>query len=353
MTFLRNAWYVAAWAEQLDDAALVDRVIIGHPVVLFRGTDGAVVALSDVCPHRFAPLHRGRLVDGVVECAYHGLRFDHTGGCVHNPHGGGRIPPNCRTASYPVVERDTIVWIWMGDREPDESRIPDYSFLDPASGLTTSPRGMLVMEAGYQLIVNNLLDLSHVSFLHRGILGNPENAAADTDVSRDDTTVYASRLLHDVSPPGLFDMMFRRDGRPVDHWTTMRWDPPCNLRNDAGVHPVGGAREEGVGIYGAHLLVPESERRTRYYFCAAQQDLCQSLDDLPDDVAARLGELRRFAFEDQDKPMIEAQQRNMDLEPELTAAPVALRVDQGALRAQRLLADLIDQEQGEGTASRL
>jgi len=351
MTFLRNAWYVAAWAEQLDDGGLVDRLIIGHPVVVYRGPDGAAVALADVCPHRFAPLHRGHLDDGVVECAYHGLRFDHTGACVHNPHGIGRIPPNCRTTSYPVVERDTIVWIWMGDRHPDESLIPDYSFLDPASGLVTGPRGMIVMEADYQLIVDNLLDLSHVSFLHRGILGDPENAAADTHVDQHGTTVYASRLLRNISPPGLFDMMFRRDGQPVDHWTTMRWDPPSNLRNDAGIHPAGATREDGAGIYGAHLLVPETAHRTRYYFCAAQQNLCQDLVDPPDDVASRLGELRRFAFEEQDKPMIEAQQRNIDLEPELTATPVALRVDQGAFRAQRLLTDLIDKEQAAGTVS--
>ncbi|MDH3730039.1 MAG: aromatic ring-hydroxylating dioxygenase subunit alpha [Acidimicrobiia bacterium] len=351
MRFLRNAWYVGAWAEQLDGGGLVDRLVIGHPVVLFRGPDGSPVALTDVCPHRFAPLHRGHLRDRAIECAYHGLRFDHTGACVHNPHGSGRIPPRCRTTSYPLVERHTIVWIWMGDRDPDESLIPDYSFLDPTSGLVTSPRGMIVIEANYQLIVDNLLDLSHVSFLHRGILGDPENAAADTEVDQHGNTIYASRLLQDIDPPGLFDMMYRRDGQPVDHWTTMRWDPPSNLRNDAGIHPVGGTRTDGVGIYGAHLLVPETERRTRYYFCAAQQDLCPDLEDPPDEVAARLGELRRFAFEDQDKPMIEAQQRNIDLEPELTATPVALRIDQGALRAQRLLADLIDLEHTSGAAS--
>jgi phenylpropionate dioxygenase-like ring-hydroxylating dioxygenase large terminal subunit len=342
--FLRNAWYVAAWSEQLDGGELIDRIVTGHPIVLYRSPDGEAVALADVCPHRFAPLHRGHLHDGVVECAYHGLRFDHTGACVHNPHGSGRIPPNCHASSYPVFERDTIVWIWMGDQEPDESLIPDFSFLGSDAGLVTSPPGMIVMEANYQLIVDNLLDLSHVSFLHRGILGDPENAAAGTDVEQHGNTIYASRLLRDINPPGLFDMMFRRDGQLVDHWTTMRWDPPANLRNDAGIHPVSGTRDDGVGIYGAHLLTPETDHRTRYYFRAAQQDLCRDLDDPPDEVATRLGELRRFAFEDQDKPMIEAQQRNRDLEPELTATPVALRIDQGALRAQRLLADLISRE---------
>ncbi len=336
---------MAAWAEQVVDDALVARTIIGHPVVVYRGPDGTPVAMADVCPHRFAPLHRGRLVDGVLECAYHGLRYDRSGACVLNPHGNGRIPAGCRTRTYPVVERDTIVWIWMGDSEPDESLIPDYSFLDPAAGLVTSPRGMIVMEAGYRLIIDNLLDLSHVSFLHRGILGDPDQAGAATEVEQHGHTVYASRFLHDVTPPGLFDMMYRRDGQPVDHWTTMRWDPPSNLRNDAGVCPVDGDRSDGAGIYGAHLLVPENDHRTRYYFCAARQDLCQDLDDPPEDVARQLGELRQFAFEDQDKPMIEAQQRNIVLEPGLTATPVALRIDQGALRAQRLLDDLIVAEQ--------
>ncbi len=348
MTFLRNAWYVAAWAEQLGGNGPVGRTIIGHPIVLFRDLGGEPVALTDVCPHRFAPLHRGQVHDGTIECAYHGLRYDRTGACVLNPHGSDRIPSKLHATSYPVVERDTIVWIWMGDRQPDESLIPDFSYLDPASGLLTSPRGMITMEANYQLITDNLLDLSHAAFLHQGILGERDHAAiAESSVSQEGNTVYANRVLRDIAPPGLFDMMFRRDGKPVDHWTTMRWDPPALLRNDAGVHPVGGDRDDGTGIYGSHLLTPETEHRTRYYFCAAQQDLCQDLDDPPDDVRDQLGELRRFAFEEQDKPMIEAQQRNIDLEPGLAASPVALRVDQGALRAQKILDQLIAEEQAQ------
>ena len=91
-TYLRNAWYVAAWSDDLLDGQLLPRTIMKEPIVLYRKSDGKVVALEDRCPHRFAPLHMGKIVNGdCVQCPYHGLEFDASGACVLNPHGAKNI----------------------------------------------------------------------------------------------------------------------------------------------------------------------------------------------------------------------------------------------------------------------
>jgi nitrite reductase/ring-hydroxylating ferredoxin subunit len=87
--FVRNAWYVAGWSQDLGKDQLLARTILNQPVVLYRKADGGVAALEDRCAHRFAPLSAGRLVgDDRVQCLYHGLEFDPAGNCAKNPHGG-------------------------------------------------------------------------------------------------------------------------------------------------------------------------------------------------------------------------------------------------------------------------
>ena len=125
MTYLRNAWYAAAWEDEVG-RALFTRRILDEPILMYRKENGEAVALRDVCPHRFAPLNKGKLVGDRVQCGYHGLEFDGTGACVHNPHGNGRIPGTAKVAAYPAVERDGMIWIWMGEAE----------LADPASSPT-------------------------------------------------------------------------------------------------------------------------------------------------------------------------------------------------------------------------
>ena len=118
-TYLRNAWYVAAWSDNLADGQLLSRTILKEPIVLFRKSDGHIAALQDRCPHRFAPLHMGKIVGGDrVQCPYHGLEFDSSGSCVLNPHGTKNIPPRARVRSYPVTEKHKAIWIWTGEQPP-------------------------------------------------------------------------------------------------------------------------------------------------------------------------------------------------------------------------------------------
>src|SRR5580704_1213723 len=119
MAMLRNSWYVAGWASELVHGRLLGRTYLNEPVVLFRQTDGTPVALSDRCPHRFAPLHLGKQLGDVVQCGYHGLEFGSDGRCVRNPHGKG-APPGAKLRRYPLIERYDLLWIWPGEGPADE-----------------------------------------------------------------------------------------------------------------------------------------------------------------------------------------------------------------------------------------
>src|SRR6266702_3990608 len=128
---LRNAWYIAAWADEISGEPLARR-ICNDPVVLFRDGAGKVGALADCCCHRAAPLHRGTVVDAGIQCGYHGLVFDGSGHCVAIP-GQRLIPEDTRVCSYPAVEKDQLVWLWMGDPAlADPARIVDFPYHDDA-----------------------------------------------------------------------------------------------------------------------------------------------------------------------------------------------------------------------------
>ena len=161
MAYVRNTWYVAAWAEDVVPGALLARTILEEPIVLFRGGDGRAAALQDRCPHRFVPLSLGTVCGNArVRCAYHGLEFDGSGKCVVNPHASGRIPKNSTVRSYPVVEKHTLIWIWMGEAEPDESLLPDFHQNDHPQW--AAARGYIPLAANYLLYVDNLLDLRNL-----------------------------------------------------------------------------------------------------------------------------------------------------------------------------------------------
>src|SRR5437764_2190067 len=146
-TYLRNAWYVAAWSDDLADGQLIGRTILNEPVVLYRTADGSVAALQDRCPHRFAPLHMGKVVRGDrVQCPYHGLEFGPSGACVLNPHGMRNIPSRARVRSYAVTEKHKAIWIWMGDRPADPAKVPDFSVLDNVPEMHATKRDRIRSE---------------------------------------------------------------------------------------------------------------------------------------------------------------------------------------------------------------
>ncbi len=342
--FLRHAWYVAAWSRDIAET-LLPRRLLDEPVLLYRRPDGRPVALADRCPHRFAPLHLGRLHEGVVECGYHGLRFDATGACVHNPHGDGRIPAAARVHSYPVVDRHAMTWIWMGDpAAADAAQIPDFGFLDDPKRAVVD--GYLHVNAGYELETDNLLDLSHTQFVHGNFHASEAVLRGQHDVRQEGHTVHSTLWCPEGRAAPQMALRLGDANRVVDQWLDMRWDAPCTLRLDTGVTPTGRPRSDGAQSYSAHILTPETTTTTHYFFANARN---YRVDDR--EVDASIRHWQQVGFGEQDRQMLEAVQRAMGTTDLMALKPVLLPIDAGALRARRVLGQLMAAERASTATS--
>lgn len=343
MSFIFNAWYAAAWSHEVKPAQMSKRTILEQKIVLYRTSSGQAVALQDRCPHRFVPLSLGSVKDDRVECCYHGLQFDCTGACVHNPHGTGRIPLAAKVKSYPVIDRCSLLWIWMGEEPADFDKLPSFPMMEADSGYRVV-RGETVLRANYVVIGENLLDLSHVPFLHEGLLGSKDGLGIEPVLHTDGDDLQVDRFMRNISVPTAFDLLFRQDGKPVDQWMNMRWNPPGAYLIDVGVHAPGESREKGVWYYGCHTLTPETSKSTRYHFAAAWPPGGKDLDP---ETAVRLAEIRRTAFEDQDKPILDAIQEEMGDAEFWGMKPALFQVDAAPIRMRRTVERLVAEDRAK------
>jgi vanillate O-demethylase monooxygenase subunit len=343
--FLRNFWYVAASGDEVTRKPL-GRMILGEPIVLFRKEDGTPVALEDRCAHRHLPLSMGRLVGDHLQCHYHGLRYDGTGQCVKVP-GQSTVPPGARVKSYPVAERHSWLWIWMGEAmRADPELIPDFHWLDdPHWGAKAR---YLHVKANWQLIVDNLLDLTHLAFVHESTIGNAalvENAAVKID--RGPNSVVVTRWTIDAPAPPTF---VRAGGftTPVDRWQIIDFAPPACLRLDVGATPTGtgapqGRRVGGITMRNLNAITPETET-TSHYFWGQAHDWDTGNKALTDMLVDQI----TTAFLE-DVAVFEAQQRNMTLMP--NAPQIEINADSGVVQARRILERIHREEQAAAMAA--
>ncbi|MCX7282769.1 MAG: aromatic ring-hydroxylating dioxygenase subunit alpha [Novosphingobium sp.] len=342
MGFLRNAWYMAGWADEIGESGLARR-IIGQPLFLYRLEDGSVTALLDRCPHRFAPLSRGTRNGDQVVCGYHGLGFASDGRCVHNPF-ADRIPARSSVRSFTVHERDGIAWLWAGDRhEADVALIPDFGFI-PDTPHSRTVRGYTLMQANYEYGTDNLLDLSHIEFVHKGTFaGQGVIFAGEHSVQVEGATLHSNWWMPAIAPPSVAQGAFPPDAK-VDHWLDMRWNAPASMRLNVGVAPLGAGREAGFVVPQAHILTP-ADRHTTHYFWSSTR--FSDLDNV--EVDAMLLAMFGEAFDIEDKPMIEAAYANVRDNLEAGGdfwkeKPLSLGIDQGGARARRMLESMIAAE---------
>ena len=339
MNYLKNAWYAAAWAPEISTGMLA-RTLLDRHVVFYRDPFGKPVALADRCPHRFAPLSRGKLVDGVIECPYHGLQFNATGACVNNPH--GPIPAAAKVASFPLLEKHGMIWIWMGEAEAaDPALLPDFSVMADHENYTVVT-GYLHLNTNYELTADNLLDLSHAQYLHP-LLGNPDSAKRNVfSMKQEGRTVWAYNHMPGEPPTKLWQMLWKTESTVGDRRAHMRWDPPSLLLLDVGFTECGRPVSEGASMPSAHILTPETGTSTHYFWAAAR-------DTFRDDAA--LSEKIRVgidaAFRLEDDPMIAACQERMGTTDLASLKPILLKTDAAAGLARRTLAALIAKEQAE------
>ena len=311
--FLRNHWYVAASAPEIGRKPF-RRIIMNEPVVFYRTEDGTPIALEDRCPHRRLPLSMGKLVENdVLQCHYHGLRFDRTGACVRVP-GQDMIPATARVKTYPVVERYKWLWIWMGDPAlADPAKITDYHWLDdPDWGAKTD---YLYAQCNWQLVNDNLLDLTHLAFVHETTIGNMalvEHAAVR--VQRTPTGVQVTRWIIDQPAPPTFVKVGGFTGN-VDRWQIIDYQPPSFIRLDVGATPTGtgapeGRRVGGIQMRNLNAMTPETETTTHYFWGQAHDFQPHNAE-----MTERVFQQIKTAFLE-DVSVFTMQQSNIELDPD-------------------------------------
>jgi len=314
--FIKNCWYVAAWPHELIDGKRLARTILEKPVVLYRGESGRVVALDDRCCHRAAPLSLGRVEGDNLRCMYHGMMFDPSGKCIQIP-GQEVIPPKLGVGSYPVVEKDQVVWIWMGDPAlADPALIIDYPPLrDPAwRGLP----GYLHYDANWLYIVDNLSDFAHLAFVHTHTLGGSEEYAFKTkpvSVERLANGFRVERWNMNSDPPPYHRKVIPNKKDKVDRRNIGHMHVPGIFFLETTFSPAGSGAEKG-NLAGAReyrncqFMTPETRRTTHFFW-----NYLHNFDIDNPNIALSLYESMCEGFAE-DKAFIEGQQKLHDHDPE-------------------------------------
>lgn len=332
--FLRNSWYVAGYGSELTEGRLLSRTLLGERIVMFRASEGEPAAIQDRCPHRFAPLSMGSVEGDTVRCVYHGLAFNRVGKCVDNPHGPiGALA----VKSFPILERQGLLWIWMGDVDrANAEQVPQFEQLDPATDHVR--HGYIHGNARYELMSDNILDLSHIEFLHP-MLGTPTVRAAKVTVEQPgDRVVVRRKIENEILPPNLA-ATYRTGARPVNRTLEVTWIAPANLILKVAVATLDDGPAWSSGSQSLHLFTPETEASTHYFYVSS---IAREKADA--DIANRFATALAHVFAQEDKPIIDAQAANIGDADFEALKPALMAIDKGPVLARRRLKQLIAEE---------
>jgi phenylpropionate dioxygenase-like ring-hydroxylating dioxygenase large terminal subunit len=340
--FIKNTWYVAAWDKEVTKDGLFARTIIGTPLVMFRKEDDEIVVMEDRCCHRGAPLSMGRKEGDCVRCLYHGLKFDDAGKCIEAP-AQARIPPQAKVKTFPVVQQHRWIWVWMGDpARADTSLIPDTRWLDHPDwrGLD----GYIHYDVNYLFICDNLLDFSHLSYVHEKTLGGSTAIAqARQTIEAVPRGIKVTRKVANVAPPPYYRNLRDFDGN-LDRWFIYDFLLPGTLLMNSGGRPVGDAEDDlrrAVRLHSCQTVTPETDSTTHYFFQQSRR-----VDDGDRSMSEALYRSLLTAF-GEDRDMITAQARAIAADPEAPMLPLAL--DAAVVRFRRLVAEAIEAERAVAT----
>lgn len=338
-----DRWYVAGFADELRDQPLARR-FLDQPVVMFRTPDGRVAALEDRCCHRSLPLSFGTVEAQGLRCGYHGLLFDAMGRCMEIP-GQAKVPPKAQVRAYHLREKDHILWIWMPRQTggAPSCEPPDYPIHD-------DPRyrfgyGSYHYNAPWQLIHDNLLDLSHLGYVHlKTIGGNARlHMNAPTRVGSEGERVSVIRHMAGSTPPPTYQLAWPF-GPTCDRWQEIVFHPSHLTIWTGAMAPGEAALDDpargGFHMRGFHGITPESETTAHYFWSMS----ANRHPDLPDTLATVVDQTR-LTF-DEDKGVIEGQWQAMQRSGG-TSAWVDIHTDAGGVRARRVIAGLIQAQQAQ------
>jgi vanillate O-demethylase monooxygenase subunit len=341
--FIRNCWYVVAWEHEVPADGLFKRTVIGEPLLLMRTAAGAVVALEDRCCHRLAPLSKGRKEGDCVRCGYHGMLFDAGGACVEIP-GLERVPPKARVRAYPVAVRNRWVFVWMGDAaRADPALLPD-NFSCDHPGWKNLP-GYMHYDTPYLLICDNLLDFSHLSYVHEKTLGGSTAIAhARPEIEAVARGIRVTRRVADVpAPPFYLRMRPALAGVQLDRWFVYDFLLPGTLLMHSGGQPTAGAAGgagDAITLHSCQTLTPETATSTHYFF---QQSHPAEVGD--ETLTRTIFDALIGAF-NEDRDMITAQAQSIAGSPGVAMLPLAM--DAALLQFRRLVDEALAAERGAG-----
>jgi phenylpropionate dioxygenase-like ring-hydroxylating dioxygenase large terminal subunit len=340
MTYLRSAWYVAAWSQDLGTEKPLAMSILGEPIVLWRSGD-RVVALEDRCVHRLAPLSLGRCEGAKLRCMYHGFLYDTDGRVTEIP-GQTVIPPKAGVKRYAAAEKHSWIWVWMGDpTTADESLIPPAVGFDDPDWILG--KGYLDYAADAQLINDNLLEFSHLTYVHANSFGaGPIFAEERPKLTTLPRGVRFERWIVDSRGP-----VGRKSDDLMDSWMTYDFLIPGILLMWNGSFPAGTAKAcdfekpdysraiSGV-TFTSQAVTPTRHQQSRYFFSWGphRKHGDETLRDFLMQLAAK-------AF-GEDKTMIEAQQQVINLTPDPQILPTAH--DRGITLFTKLVSRLVREE---------
>ena len=332
-SYLDNVWYCAAVADEIRDVPLA-RMICDRPIVFFRTAGGAVAALDDRCSHRQAPLSLARVVDGRLECSCHGFTFDGTGRCVHIPHQDA-VPRAADIRSYPAVEHNGLVWLWFGAPEAAAGvPVPAMPWIDDPAQRCVFMR--FAVDANFQLMADNLMDVSHTDFLHRTSIGSQTGRANDDDTKVElecdvdgDRVRFMRRVKNTLLGP--IATKWAGSSKRTTRTNHLVWEAPNTIhsvlefKNEESHHT----------IHLDHIMTPETPS-TMHYFMPWTRDFGLDNVSYPTDDDVR--QEQTLVVCGDDIPMVEAQQRNIARFGVLTDVPS--RQDRFVVTVHRRLAAL-------------
>ena len=337
--FIRRAWYFGCWSQEVPIGSAKEVNLLGESIAVYRSESGGLNALGNRCPHRFAPLHKGVVRGEALECAYHGLQFGPKGNCVFSPHHRGANPSGIKVQAYAAAEKHGAVWLWGAEAElADPASIPDLSELDvfPETAIGSFPS--MDVQANYELLIDNLFDPTHADWVHYGILGDGLLSLGKAKVEKRDGSIeatwhYEGQIVVPILRP------IAADGSVWDSWVSARWYAPSIICFGAGVMPTGRPVSEGMWLNTYHILVPTGPDSCTY---AVKNVRNHDLEDGA--LTARTVESSLIAFNEQDKPMIEAQQAMMRGRGFWDLKPALLPSDGPAIIVRRALEEMIERE---------
>lgn len=333
--FVRNQWYVIAWAREITSEPFA-RMVCGEPILVYRLADGNITAMRDACPHRLLPLSMGIKEGDNIRCRYHGLMLDPEGRVVEMPIKDDKPNQSICAQKYPVVERHAYIWVWIGDSDAaNPDLIPNYWMCGSPDWAFDGDS--FHVACNYQLLIDNLMDLTHETYVHTGSIGQVELMHAPIETRTEGDRVIVERWIADVAPPPAWKASSGIEGN-VDRWQVCHFVPPSGVIIDVGVAPIEEERtlaDHPVRSFVVDSITPESET-TSWYFWGASRNF--AIDDTERTAKTKAVQAKVFQ---EDVEILEAQQASILANPDMKLR--AFNIDAGGVRSRLVLKRLAKQ----------